>query len=78
MAIKSHTSVPSTASALNGSSDSAPGKSYRVKLTPKEKKRVEELIRKATSLQEIQRLEKELNEGRVPGGVVGDGGEMEM
>ena len=44
-------------------------KTYRVKLTDKEKKRVEQLIRDAKSLQEISRLEKELNEGRVPGGV---------
>ena len=43
----------------------------RVKLTDKEKKRVEELIRNAKSLQEIARLEKELNEGRIPGGVIG-------
>jgi U2 small nuclear ribonucleoprotein A' len=78
MATKSHISAPSTTSALNGSSDSVTDKSYRVKLTPKEKKRVEELIRNAKSLQEISRLEKELNEGRVPGGVIGAGEEMEM
>ena len=44
-------------------------KTYRVKLTDKEKKRVEQLIREAKSLQEISRLERELNEGRIPGGV---------
>jgi U2 small nuclear ribonucleoprotein A' len=56
--------VPSAASSnANG------GKAYRVKLTEKEKKRVEELIRNAKSLQEITRLEKELNEGRIPAGV---------
>jgi len=43
----------------------------RVKLTPEERKRVEQLIRDAKSLADITRLEKELNEGRVPGGVVG-------
>jgi len=37
-------------------------------LTEKERKRVEEMIRSAKSLQEITRLERELNEGRIPGG----------
>ena len=46
-------------------------KAYRVKLTPREKKRVESMIRNAKSLQEIARLEKELAEGRIPGGVRG-------
>jgi U2 small nuclear ribonucleoprotein A' len=53
----------------------AQGKNYRVKLTEKERKRVEELIRNAKSLQDIIRLEKELNEGRVPAAALGD--EME-
>lgn len=67
MGIKSRTfDVPSAGAATNGA---VPGdKSYRVKLTEKEKKRVEHLIRNAKSLQEIARLEKELNEGRIPGG----------
>jgi U2 small nuclear ribonucleoprotein A' len=39
----------------------------RVKLTKKERKKVEDMIRKAKTLVEIERLEKELNEGRVPG-----------
>ena len=57
MGIKSRTfDIPSTAGAANGV---VPGdKSYRVKLTEKEKKRVETLIRNAKSLQEITRLEK--------------------
>ena len=46
------------------------GKNYRVQLTAKEKKRVEEMIKNAKSLSEITRLEKELNEGRVPGGAL--------
>lgn len=62
MGVKSRTfDVPAT----NGSSTSS-SKSYRVKLTDKERKKVEELIRNAKSLQEIIRLEKELNEGRIP------------
>lgn len=50
----------------------APGeKAIRVKLTAKEKNRVEKMIREAKSLQEIARLEKELNEGRIPAGALG-------
>ena len=60
---------------MAGANGTRPGeKAYRVQLTAKEKKRVEELIRNARSLQEITRLEKELNEGRIPGGA-GEGGE---
>jgi U2 small nuclear ribonucleoprotein A' len=50
----------------NGIAAASSSKNYRVKLTDKERKKVEELIRNAKSLQDIQRLEKELNEGRVP------------
>lgn len=46
-------------------------KNYRVKLTDKERRKVEELVRNAKSLQEIIRLEKELNEGRVPAAAQG-------
>lgn len=46
-------------------------KAIRVKLTEKEKKRVERMIRDAKSLEEISRLERELNEGRIPGGALG-------
>ncbi|KAI6247439.1 U2 small nuclear ribonucleoprotein A' [Erysiphe necator] len=38
----------------------------RLKFTENERKKVEDLIRNAKSLQEIIRLEKELNEGRIP------------
>lgn len=72
MGIKSRTfDIPT--SSLANSSASAGDKAYRVKLTEKEKKRVEAMIRNAKSLQEITRLEKELNEGKIPGGAgVGD------
>ncbi|KAJ4138092.1 U2 snRNP complex subunit [Fusarium equiseti] len=50
----------------------APSKLSRIKLTDAEKKRLQERIKKATSLQEIIALEKELNEGRLPSGVHGD------
>ncbi|PQE23941.1 U2 small nuclear ribonucleo A protein [Rutstroemia sp. NJR-2017a WRK4] len=69
MGIKSKTF--DTSSAANGTSANAPNKNYRVKLTDKERKKVEELIKNAKSLQEIIRLEKELNEGRVPVGAQG-------
>lgn len=73
--IKSRTfDIP--ASSLANGAPSSGDKSYRVKLTDKEKKRVEALIRNAKSLQEITRLEKELNEGRIPGGS-GGGDDME-
>lgn len=55
-------------SATNGA-----GKNYRIQLNEKERKRVEQLIRNAKSFAEITRLEKELNEGRIPGGIAEDG-----
>ena len=73
MGIKTRTfDIPSD---VNGSTPGS--KVARVKLTDKEKKRVEGLIRNAKSLSEITRLEKELNEGRIPGGAFGGGDEME-
>lgn len=79
MGIKSHTfDVPS-----GGPADRAPAdKAVRVQLTDAERKRVEKMIREAKSLQEITRLEKELNEGRIPGGALGaeadEDAEMQM
>ena len=64
--IKSRTfDIPDGTSDLNGPAEK---KTYRVQLTGREKTRGEELIRNPKSLQEITRLEKELNEGRIPGG----------
>lgn len=74
MGIKSRTFDIPSASLANGTVSGAGDKSYRVKLTEKERKRVERLIKNAKSLQEIARLEKELNDGRVP---QGGGDEME-
>jgi U2 small nuclear ribonucleoprotein A' len=54
----------------NGSA--APSKLSRIKLTDKEKKLLQEKIKKATSLQEIIALEKELKEGRLPAGIQSD------
>ncbi|KAJ5091911.1 hypothetical protein NUU61_006781 [Penicillium alfredii] len=72
MGVKSRTfDVPSAVSADRAPADRA----IRVKLTNQERKRVEKMIREAKSLQEITRLEKELNEGRIPGGALGGAGE---
>ncbi|KAJ5098290.1 U2 small nuclear ribonucleoprotein A [Penicillium argentinense] len=63
------------------SADQTPAeKTIRIKLTDDERARVEEMIRNATSLPEIKRLEKELEEGRIPGGPLGkdDDGDSEM
>ncbi|KAK0119781.1 U2 snRNP complex subunit [Cadophora gregata] len=68
MGVKSKTfDIPSA----NGSAAVSTSKNYRVKLTDKERKKVEELIRNAKSLQDIIRLEQELNEGRVPAAAQG-------
>jgi U2 small nuclear ribonucleoprotein A' len=48
----------------------------RIKLTDKEKKRLQDMIKNATSLDEITKLETMLKEGRIPAGIhLGD--EME-
>ncbi|KAJ2977017.1 hypothetical protein NUW58_g7936 [Xylaria curta] len=44
-------------------------KSKTIKLTDKEKKRLQDMIKRATSLDEITRLETMLREGRLPAGV---------
>ncbi|CAL5870571.1 uncharacterized protein PFLUO_LOCUS4810 [Penicillium psychrofluorescens] len=68
MGVKSRTfDVTNVAPADRAAGD----KAIRVKLTDKERKHVEKMIREAKSLQEITRLEKELNEGRIPGGALG-------
>lgn len=55
--------------AANGASDAAPSKLSRIKLSDTERKRLQERIRTATSLDEIARLEKELQDGRLPAGI---------
>lgn len=66
--IKSQTFNVSTS---NGEVTSG-SKMKRLKLTDKEKQRLQERIKKASSLEEIIRLEKELEEGRLPAGILGD------
>jgi U2 small nuclear ribonucleoprotein A' len=57
---------------LTANGSAAPSRLSRIKLTDAEKKRLQEKIKKATSLQEIIALERELEEGRLPSGVHGD------
>lgn len=66
--IKSQTFNVSTS---NGEATSG-SKMKRLKLTDKEKQRLQERIKKASSLEEIIRLEKELEEGRLPAGILAD------
>lgn len=83
MGIKSRTFDVTSAESGAGTGAGAGGadRAIRVKLTDAERKRVEKMIREAKSLQEIARLEKELNEGRIPGGALdglGDEDRMQM
>ncbi|KAI0478451.1 L domain-like protein [Xylariaceae sp. FL0804] len=79
MGVKSKTfdasvSSASTAGAAttNGGSGGSGGLSSRmarIKLTEQEKRRLQDMIKKATSLDEITRLEVMLREGRMPAGI---------
>lgn len=60
------------AAATNGPAGSTKSKISRLKLTDKERKKLQDMIKKASSLEEIIRLEKALNEGRLPPGVIVD------
>lgn len=62
----------STFEAAPAANGSASNGEIRIKLTPKEKKRVQELIKNAKSLKEIDEFEKMLTEGKVPGGILDD------
>jgi U2 small nuclear ribonucleoprotein A' len=59
-------------SATNGPSGATTSRIARLKLTDKERKKLQDMIKKASSLEEIIRLEKALNEGRLPPGVIVD------
>ncbi|KAI2606935.1 L domain-like protein [Hypoxylon fragiforme] len=70
MGVKSKTFDASLASNGDGlASGGLPTRMSRIKLTDKEKTRLQDLIKKATSLDEITRLESMLREGRMPAGV---------
>ena len=65
--VKSRTFDVSSTGA-NGTATGRPRGWVRTKLTDAEKKRVEQLVQNAKSLQEIERIEKDLAEGRIPAG----------
>ncbi|ETS82657.1 U2 small nuclear ribonucleoprotein A' [Pestalotiopsis fici W106-1] len=56
-------------SAANGSTGGLSSRMSRIKLTDKEKKRLQDMIKNATSLDEITKLETMLREGRMPAGI---------
>lgn len=60
-----------------GSGGGETSKLSRLKLTDKEKRKLQELIKKASTLEEITRLEKALLEGRLPPGIMVGDDEME-
>lgn len=66
-----------TAAGAVGSGLDASSRLSRIKLTDPERKRLQERIKKASSLEEIARLEKELSEGRLPAGIYAEGEAME-
>ncbi|KAM7217072.1 Leucine-rich repeat domain containing protein [Rhypophila decipiens] len=63
----------------NGATDQTKtSKIARLKLTEEEKKKLAEIVNKATSMEEIERLERSFMEGRIPAGILaGDGDAME-
>ncbi|KAH8681523.1 leucine-rich repeat-domain-containing protein [Xylariales sp. PMI_506] len=73
MGIKSKTFDVSQSNGSGG----LPSRLSRIKLTEKEKKRLKDMIKNATSLEEITRLETMIREGRLPAGVQLDDIEME-
>lgn len=60
----------SSANGAAGGGGSTASKLSRLKLTDKERKKLQEMIKKADSLEEIMRLEKALSEGRLPPGII--------
>jgi U2 small nuclear ribonucleoprotein A' len=77
MGIKSKTFDASAAPNGGSAGQQQSSKLSRLKLTDKERKKLQEMIKKADSLEEIIRLEKALNEGRLPPGVMVDDDAME-
>lgn len=69
MDAKSKTTFDVSASAESGGSTNLSVRMSRIKLTDQERKRLQDMIKKARSLDEITRLETMLREGRLPAGV---------
>ncbi|GAP84710.1 putative U2 small nuclear ribonucleoprotein A [Rosellinia necatrix] len=68
MDVKSKT-FDASSSLESGGATSLSTRMSRIKLTDKERKRLQEMIKRARSLDEITRLETMLREGRLPAGV---------
>ena len=49
-------------------------KNYRVQYTDKEKKKIQQAIRNAKTMAEVARLEKAMNEGTIPAGILDEDG----
>ncbi|KAI0437489.1 L domain-like protein [Xylaria telfairii] len=69
MNVKSKTFDTSSSLESGGAAAGLSMRMSRIKLTDKEKKRLQDMIKRATSLDEITRLETMLREGRLPAGV---------
>lgn len=67
LAVRAGKPLVNGAAETNGvNGETGPGK-IRTKMTEEERKKVEKMVREAKSLKEIEKLEKMLAEGRVPG-----------
>ena len=62
--------LPRTCTSSHNPSTNGNTKPAPKKLTDEQKKRLEHLIKSASSLAEVQKLEKAMNEGRMPAGVM--------
>ncbi|KAI1373867.1 L domain-like protein [Hypoxylon crocopeplum] len=69
MGVKSKTFDSANGAAAGGAGGGLSTRMSRMKLTDKEKRRLQDMIKRATSLDEITRLETMLREGRMPPGV---------
>ncbi|KAI0813801.1 L domain-like protein [Xylaria sp. FL0064] len=69
MNVKSKTFGASSSLENGGGTAGLSMRMSRIKLTDKEKKRLQDMIKRATSLDEIAKLETMLREGRLPAGV---------
>ncbi|KAI3317409.1 L domain-like protein [Xylariaceae sp. AK1471] len=69
MDVKSKTFDALSAISGEGGASGLSMRMSRIKLTDKEKQRLQDLIKRATSLDEITRLETMLREGRMPAGI---------
>lgn len=72
MAVRTNKPLSYNAPTTNGA-----GNAKKVKITEKEKKKFEALVKKAKTLADVQRLEKAYSEGRLPAGMGDEGDAMD-